>query len=72
MEWNKAKIKTRTGGGKLIPLTTAGNKGFPEGGTRPSKASFSKKGGPIDSPGMKGDMGITTQKGFPKGGAPRD
>ena len=75
MEWKKAsygKTASKSGGRKLEPVMTAGNKGIPSGGSYPGKSQLGKTKGNIDTPMTKGNKGVTTQKGFPKSPAKFD
>lgn len=56
--FKKMPLASKTGGGRVKPVQTEGNKGVPSGGTYPPKSQLGKTKGNIDSPGMKGDMGI--------------
>ena len=75
MDWKKAsygKTASKSGGRKLEPVMTGGNKGLPSGGSYPGKSQLGKIGGNIDSPSKKGNRGVTLQKGFPKSPAKFD
>ena len=76
LKWEKAsygKSVTKSGGAKLESVANGGDKGIPKGGTYPGKASVGRTGnGGIDAPGLKGNKGVTTDKGFPKSPAKFD
>lgn len=65
MKWGKASYggtASKSGGGKLQPLITKGDRGIPPGSSVP-KASVSRGGSVIDAPGEKGDKGAKVVKG---------
>lgn len=56
--FKKMPLASKSGGGKLEPVATKGNKGIPSSGDKPAKSQLGKVKGNIDSPSMKGDMGV--------------
>lgn len=73
LSWDKAKYggtDSKKGGGKLDSPMPKGSRGIPAGTSAPKSSVERKKG--IDTPTLGGNKGITLEKGFPSGKAPRD